>query len=84
MITREEALAFDDRSRAAFRAWQAEREPGRRAVLKAEYEAAEAEARAAWEAYGPDPLLSDVKRALDQAAARESDPNPDDPDDETP
>jgi hypothetical protein len=76
------ALAADEVSRQAFREWQAERGPDRDR-LKAAYEAANAEAARLWEIVGPDPIMVGVKAAMDKAAARDSDPNPDDPDDES-
>jgi hypothetical protein len=80
-LARERALEADERSRKAFREWQAEREPAAREAARLRYEAAEVECRAAWEIVGPDPILQQVSKALKTAAARGSDPNPDDPDD---
>jgi hypothetical protein len=76
------ARALDERAGIAFREAVAERDPEKRVKRWADYAVIEAQRLAAWEDVGPDPLIADVKVALDRAAARDSDPNPDDPDDE--
>jgi ferredoxin-NADP reductase len=78
----ENARAADAAVTAAFRAWQAERDPELREHRQADYEAAKAEADRRWAIYGPDPMLEAVKAESARQAAQDSDPNPDDPDDE--
>jgi hypothetical protein len=76
------ARAADGEVMRTHKAWQAERDPVLREQRKAENEAAIAEAERLWDIYGPDPLLGMVKAESQRQAKRDSDPNPDDPDDE--
>lgn len=76
------AMAAQEAASQAFKAWQAEKNDSKRTALMHRYQQLDGTARNLWAAIGPDPLLRDVGTALARAAARDTDPNPDDPDDE--
>lgn len=68
---REAALAADQVSRDAFKAWQAAPSGPERAALLFAYNAANAEARRLWDIVGSDPLISQLHRAQEVTDAEE-------------